>query len=146
MDKLKPCPFCGGVAKLQSDTWPRFVFCTSCFARTVNCPGFGDNGSEQAIERWNRRECESKWISVKDGLPPERDTIFAKLYGTDKWRDAMFRRMSDDVRVVKMLRDGVRRVHHDHTVDGVWDCERKGDIYGRVTHWMPNPELPEVAT
>lgn len=85
------------------------------------------------------------WISVEDSLPLEHDTIFTKLYGTDKWRNAMFRKMSDDVRVVKVFRDGTRRVHHDHTVDGVWDSERKGsDTYGHVTHWMANPELPEV--
>ena len=31
---LKPCPFCGGEAKLQEDMWPRFVYCTVCNART----------------------------------------------------------------------------------------------------------------
>jgi len=86
---------------------------------------------------------EPHWISVEDGLPQERDTIFAKLYGTDKWRNGMFLKVSDDVRVVKVFRDGTKRVHHDHTVDGRWDSERKGlDVYGHVTHWMPNPELP----
>jgi len=86
---------------------------------------------------------ESHWISVEDGLPQEHDTIFAKLYGTDKWRDCMFLKVSDDVRVVKVFRDGTKRVHHDHTVDGRWESERKGlDVYGHVTHWMPNPELP----
>ena len=86
---------------------------------------------------------EPHWISVEDGLPQEHDTIFAKLYGTDKWRDCMFLKVSDDVRVVKVFRDGTKRVHHDHTVDGRWESERKGlDVYGHVTHWMPNPELP----
>ena len=56
----------------------------------------------------------------------------------------MFRKMSDDVRVVKVFRDGTRRVHHDHTVDGEWDTKRKGtDVFGRVIYWMANPELPE---
>ena len=93
----------------------------------------------------DREKVVQGWISVEDSLPPEHDTIFAKLYGTDKWRNVMFRKMSDDVRVVKVFRDGTRKVHHDHTVDGVWDSERKGpDTYGHVTHWMANPELPEV--
>lgn len=86
---------------------------------------------------------EPHWISVEDGLPQEHDTIFAKFYGTDKWRNGMFLKMSDDVRVVKVFSDGTKRVHHDHTVDGRWESERKGlDVYGHVTHWMPNPELP----
>lgn len=86
---------------------------------------------------------EPHWISVEDGLPQEHDTIFAKFYGTDKWRNGMFVKVSDDVRVVKVFRDGTKRVHHDHTVDGRWESERKGlDVYGHVTHWMPNPELP----
>ena len=88
-----------------------------------------------------------EWISVEDRLPEERDTIFAKFYGTDKWRDAMFRKMSDDVRVIKVYSDGTKSVHHDHTVDGVWDSERKGvNIYGRVTHWIANPGLPKEDT
>lgn len=86
----------------------------------------------------------NEWISVEDSLPQERDTIFAKLYGTDKWKPTMFRRMSDDVRVVKVFPDGTRKVHHDHTVDGIWESERKGaHVYGHVSHWMPNPELPK---
>lgn len=98
-----------------------------------------------AVEVVQCRDCHrGQWISVEDSLPPEHDTIFARLYGTDKWRRGMFRKMSDDVRVVKVYRDGTKRVHHDHTVDGVWDSERKGpDVYGHVTHWMSNPELPK---
>ena len=97
---------------------------------------------DMAIEALKAKE--PHWISVEDDLPQEHDTIFAKLYGTDKWRNGMFVKVSDDVRVVKVFRDGTKRVHHDHTVDGRWDSERKGlDVYGHVTHWMPNPELPD---
>lgn len=52
---LKPCPFCGGPAKLLEDLWPRFVYCTVCNARTMNMPQFGDEGSKAAVESWNRR-------------------------------------------------------------------------------------------
>jgi len=107
-------------------------------------PEWDGHTPAQAIERIGKLKAqEPHWISVEDGLPQEHDTIFAKLYGTDKWRNGMSLKASDDVRVVKVFRDGTKRVHHDHTVDGRWESERKGlDVYGHVTHWMPNPKLP----
>lgn len=85
------------------------------------------------------------WIPVKDRLPPERDTIFAKFKGTDQWNPAMFATSSEDVRVVVQFEDGTRRVWHDNTTDGKWTCEREKCAYPKrtVTHWMPNPELPK---
>lgn len=64
MDKLKPCPFCGGKAKLESAkanaAATRLIFwvqCNletaetcSCIPRTWNC-----DTPEEAIEAWNRR-------------------------------------------------------------------------------------------
>lgn len=85
-----------------------------------------------------------RWIPVSDRLPPEHDTIFAKLKGTDRWRDAMFAKASDDVRVVWRFEDGTRSVGHSHTMDGVWECEKPNKYPKRtVTHWCENPELPE---
>ena len=153
MDKLKPCPFCGetqfidiyGIYDKNGDVIGDHITCGGCMAHFQVEDAVKQ---DEVIAGWNRRVEETPpqgWISVEDSLPPEHDTIFAKLYGTDKWRNVMFRKMSDDVRVVKVFRDGTRRVHHDHTVDGVWASERKGpDTYGHVTHWMANPELPEV--
>ena len=84
----------------------------------------------------------NKWIKCPNEMPEERDTIFAKLKGTDKWESAMFEKMSEDVRVVVVFEDGTRRVHHSYTVDGKWDIEKK--LPKRtVTHWMPNPKLPK---
>lgn len=86
-----------------------------------------------------------KWISVKDGMPPEKETIFAKFKGTDQWSPAMFATSSEDVRVVVQFEDGTRKVWHDNTMDGKWKCEREKCAYPKriVTHWMPNPELPK---
>lgn len=88
------------------------------------------------------------WLSVKDRLPPERDTIFAKLKGTDKWNPNMFAKASDDVRVVVRFEDGTRMVSHDHTFDGKWRCESEKAAYPKrtVTHWCENPPLPEDET
>lgn len=86
-----------------------------------------------------------KWISVKDRMPPERETIFAKLNGTKQWNPSMFMKSSDDVRVAVRFEDGTRMVTHDHTFDGKWYSEKEGNAYPKrtVTHWMPNPDLPK---
>lgn len=88
------------------------------------------------------------WISTNDRLPPERDTIFAKLKGTDKWKSGMFEKMSDDVRVAVLFDDGTRKVSHDYTVDGKWHGEMEKCAYPKrtVTHWMANPEPPKEET
>lgn len=55
MDELKPCPFCGGKAKIRSEKYwqpnvRRNVICTNCFANT----GWYKT-EDEAIEAWNRR-------------------------------------------------------------------------------------------
>lgn len=88
-----------------------------------------------------------KWISVKAGMPTEKETIFAKFKGTDQWSPAMFATSSEDVRVVVRFEDGTRKVWHDNTMDGKWKCERD-NVYPKrtVIYWMPNPELPKEET
>ena len=54
MSELKPCPFCGGAAKLEKMGWPHHVFCTECFAK-VTGRGTDKEGEQDAIMRWNRR-------------------------------------------------------------------------------------------
>lgn len=82
-----------------------------------------------------------KWISVTERMPEEKETIFAKFKGTDKWNDNMFERMSEDVRVAMTLEDGRRMVGHAYTIDGKWNTH---GIYKKtITHWMENPPLPE---
>lgn len=85
------------------------------------------------------------WIPVKDRLPPEHDSIFAKVYGTKQWNPNMFQRSSDDVRVAARFEDGTRMVTHDKTIDGKWCGEKDKTAYPKrtVTHWMENPKLPE---
>ena len=101
-----------------------------------------------AIRRKIANEPGIGWVSVKDRMPPERDTIFAKLTGTKQWNPNMFAKASDDVRVAVLFEDGTRMVSHDHTFDGKWYSEREKAAYPKrtVTHWMENPKLPEDET
>lgn len=48
-DKLKPCPFCGGEARLIGHS-PYSITCCKCRATTVIC-----DTPEKAINEWNRR-------------------------------------------------------------------------------------------
>ena len=84
----------------------------------------------------------SEWISVKDGMPKEHDSIFKRFKGTPYWAEQMFESISDDVNVAVMFEDGKRKTYTAHTADGKWKGLPK---IGRlvVTHWMPLPEPPE---
>ena len=58
-EELKPCPFCGGKAKLRiirsgEDSENTFVECKDCFARINGYEGaFGM--PDEAISEWNHR-------------------------------------------------------------------------------------------
>ena len=67
MERLKPCPFCGGQAKIQKimETDPPVHFydwvvsCTSCYATMQmaadNYYGREYYTEEEVVEQWNRR-------------------------------------------------------------------------------------------
>lgn len=80
-----------------------------------------------------------KWISVNDGMPPEKDSIFAKYYGTEKLKSGMYRKNSDNVLVTIEFEDGTRTVDVCRTLDGKWNFEIKS-IKMKVLYWTPMPE------
>ena len=56
--KLKPCPFCGGKAKLLLKSFDIFnagayIMCEKCGARTILVTRKPSN--KKAVELWNRR-------------------------------------------------------------------------------------------
>lgn len=81
-----------------------------------------------------------EWIPCKDGknLPPERDSIFMRFKGTDKWDDAMFEKISDDVDTTIEFDDRTRCVRTMHTTDGIWKHESV--LKPKVVAWRPKPE------
>lgn len=85
-------------------------------------------------------EPKQEWISVKDDMPKERESIFARFYGTDKWKTGMYRTVSEDVIACLEAKNGHRMVKVLSTQDGDW---KVNVIYqAEVTHWMPLPEPP----
>lgn len=82
-----------------------------------------------------------EWIPVSEGLPKEHDSIFAKLYGTDKWTSALWRTRSKEVLVTIEDENGARTVKSSHTTDGKWWIEKKTTLSKfKVIAWMPMPE------
>lgn len=81
----------------------------------------------------------SKWIKCETAMPPEHETIFAKLKGTDKWRTGMWETASHEVLVTLEYKGGKRIVRTARTRDGVWE---ESSIPGekQVIAWMPFPE------
>lgn len=60
MEKLKPCPFCGGKARLFTEfrgiTPVAFIRCDKCRVRTADvCASINYTAVETAAEAWNRR-------------------------------------------------------------------------------------------
>ena len=82
------------------------------------------------------------WVPVKDRLPDEHESLFARYNGTNKWNNAMFTKISDCVIVCAEYENGVRIVKTANTVDGVWKVK---NIFRqcKVTHWMPLPHPPK---
>ena len=54
LDYLKPCPFCGGEAKLYTKALNgAFVMCKTCHSSTDDYSG--KNGEHMAVKAWNMR-------------------------------------------------------------------------------------------
>ena len=85
-------------------------------------------------------EYNNGWIPCSSGkMPEEHDSIFAKAKGTDKWYDAMFEKISDDVNVTVEFEDGTRKTMTLHTNDGKWNTNNR-IVKFNVIAWQPLPE------
>lgn len=91
------------------------------------------------IDRIKKQPKVGEWIPISERLPEEHDSIFAKLYGTDKWDSDLWRTVSNRVLVTVKRDDGTRFVKESHTRDGEWADEKKC-IDCKVIAWMPMPE------
>lgn len=82
----------------------------------------------------------NKWVPCSERLPEERESIFKKAKGTDKWDPEMFESISDDVNVTVEFEDGTRKTMTSYTTDGKWSCEKEYRIKMKVIAWCPLPE------
>lgn len=87
------------------------------------------------------------WIPCSSGvMPEERDSIFKKFKGTDKWKDTMFMKTSPQVQVTIEFEDGKRMTSISHTLDGKWKHELEPYNSSKVVAWKPlsDPYQEEV--
>lgn len=83
------------------------------------------------------------WISVKDRLPEEHESIFHKFLGTRKWSSAMWKQESDKVLVCVSFPDGTSVVTTGCLHNSDWVTTVSKTLPQTVTHWMPLPEPPK---
>lgn len=80
-----------------------------------------------------------EWIPISERLPEEHDSVFAKLYGTDKWRSKLWRTTSNRVIATIKYNDGTVIVKDAFTHDGEWTVEKR-NTNCKVIAWMPLPK------
>lgn len=91
------------------------------------------------IDRIKKQPKVGEWIPVTERLPGEHDSVFADLYGTDKWNSKLWRTVSNRVLVTIKYDDGSRIVKESYTCDGKWAAEKRS-INCKVVAWMPLPK------
>ena len=84
-----------------------------------------------------------QWISVKNDLPKEHDSIFANLPHLDKH---MWAKESDNVIVYVRFPDGTGRSTEGRLQDGKWWTRISPTLKPVVTHWQPFHEPPKVVS
>ncbi len=80
------------------------------------------------------------WISVKDRLPSEHDSLFANHPHFNKY---MWAKESNDVIVYVVFPDGTGRATEGRLRDGKWNTKISPALEPVITYWMPMPEPPE---
>ena len=118
--------------------------CEQTYYNSVNgnrYEGILNNAYHNTIEIVNKVEQEHNngWIPCSEQLPEEHDSMFAKLKGTDKWSDAMFEKISDDVNATVEFEDGTRKTLTLHTNDGKWNTNNR-IVKFNVIAWQLLPE------
>lgn len=80
MDELKPCPFCGGEAKISHYDNRSAVICMSCLNQTG---AYDDCNDAKAIIAWNRRAVPgNKPLTLEEF---ERECDLQRKSGKERW-------------------------------------------------------------
>jgi len=115
-------------------------------AMTGACNIFDAHGADTTLARTlitiaDKAPTVGGWISVKDRLPSEHDSLFANHQHLSKH---MWAKESDDVIVYVVFPDGTGRATEGRLRDGKWNTKISPTLESVVTHWMTMPEPPET--
>ena len=112
------------------------------FATIVGFSGVYDRGQVmECIDAAQTVATGTKWISVKNDLPKEHDSIFAYM----PLVKGMWAKESDNVIVYVRFPDGTGRATEGRLQDGKWWTRISRTLEPVVTHWMPMPGEPKEA-
>lgn len=104
--------------------------------RQVMADSYIDKAYDMAIKALEQPA--QQWISVKERMPEERDSIFKERYGTDRWRNTMFLKTSDNVLATVVDNNGNYTVVPACTIDGRWSIWK--NLHCKVVAWQQYPE------
>lgn len=104
----------------------------------------GRQDERDIFDEWQEKhintstDTSSGWIPCSERLPKEHDSIFAECKGTNKWNEAMFEKISDDVNVTVKYENGTVKTMTTHTIDGKWKID--SIVKCEVIAWQPLPQ------
>ena len=119
--ELKPCPICGSeVNMIEENVGEYTVVCHGCQVLMI---ADDVSSKDDAIERWNNRVNEPKWIPIEKQEPSKFELVLCYVLGKKENAIEILYRHGDSY-------------YSDY--DG-------GIIYSQneISHWMPLPELPK---
>ena len=120
-DKLKPCPICGSeVNMIEENVGEYTVVCHGCQVLMIADDVSSKN---EAIERWNNRVNEPKWIPIEQQEPSEFELVLCCILGEKE----------NTIEILYRLEDS----YYSYCDGAIVYSQNE------ISHWMPLPELPK---
>ena len=119
--ELKPCPICGSeVNMIEENVGEYIVVCHGCQVLMIADDVSSKN---EAIERWNNRVNEQKWIPIEQKEPSEFELVLCCILGE---------------------KENAIEILYRHG-DSYYSDYDSGIVYSQneISHWMPLPDLPK---
>jgi len=120
-NKLKPCPICGSeVNMIEENVGEYTVVCHGCQVLMIADDVSSKN---EAIERWNNRINEPKWIPIEQQEPSEFELVLCCILGEKENAIEILYRHGDS--------------YYSYCDGGIVYSQNE------ISHWMPLPEPPK---
>ena len=122
-DKLKPCPICGSeVNMIEENIGEYTVVCHGCQVLMI---ADDVSSKKEAIDRWNNRIHEPKWIQIEEQKPSEFELVLCCILGEKE----------NTIEILYRLQDS----YYSYCDGAIVYSQNE------ISHWMPLPEMPKGA-